>query len=235
MEDARARSSLTVYGIVDDGITYVSNVGGHAVVQQSPGVFTASRFRVKGGKDLGGGPRAIFQLENAFTLNNGTFGQGSAGVTRQLGRQAFVGLASPYGTVTGAPVRVHVRSRLLLDGCVRDIAQSSSGDAHPAQRQQRQQRQHAGLRPGRGSARRQLGEVLERKLRRHRVRRAARFWLPAWHVCERIDQELSSSLYAAVGYQRSHSGYDAQIYNFAPTDLAENGQLVAHVGIRHLF
>jgi predicted porin len=99
-QGVNAQTSVTTYGIMDDGITYVSNVGGHSFVQQSSGVFSASRFGFKGNEDLGSGFRAIFQLENGFTVNNGVLGQGSPGVSRLFGRQAYVGLASPYGSVT---------------------------------------------------------------------------------------------------------------------------------------
>jgi predicted porin len=52
---------------------------------------------VKGIEDLGGGLKALFQLENGFDPSNGRLGQGN----RLFGRQAFVGLTSDqYGTLT---------------------------------------------------------------------------------------------------------------------------------------
>jgi predicted porin len=52
---------------------------------------------LKGSEDLGGGLKAIFQLENGFNVANGKLGQGG----REFGRQAYVGLSSnQYGTVT---------------------------------------------------------------------------------------------------------------------------------------
>ncbi|RAF76601.1 porin, partial [Burkholderia multivorans] len=42
------------------------------------------------------GLKAIFTLENGFDVNSGRLGQGSL----MFGRQAYVGLSSPYGTVT---------------------------------------------------------------------------------------------------------------------------------------
>ncbi|WP_049018077.1 porin, partial [Burkholderia multivorans] len=47
-------------------------------------------------EDLGGGLKAIFTLENGFDVNSGRLGQGGL----MFGRQAYVGLSSPYGTVT---------------------------------------------------------------------------------------------------------------------------------------
>lgn len=45
---------------------------------------------------LSGGYKAVFTLESGFNLNNGTLGQGG----RLFGRKAFVGISTPYGTVT---------------------------------------------------------------------------------------------------------------------------------------
>ncbi|MBN3817784.1 porin [Paraburkholderia sp. Se-20369] len=102
---ASAQSSVTLYGIVDAGITYRSNerVGkpgaytGHSNVGLTSGNLSGSRWGIKGTEDLGGGLRALFVLENGFDIANGTSGQGG----RQFGRQAFVGVGSDrYGTVT---------------------------------------------------------------------------------------------------------------------------------------
>ena len=101
---AAAQSSVTLYGIVDAGVTYRSNerVGsagaytGHSSVghDRQP---VRQPLGIKGSEDLGGGMRALFVLENGFDITNGTSGQGG----RQFGRQAFVGLGSDrYGTVT---------------------------------------------------------------------------------------------------------------------------------------
>jgi len=93
---AQAQSSVTLYGIVDDGIQYTTNqAGGHAY-QLASGTLSASRFGFRGREDLGGGYATIFQLENGFNVNSGKLGQNG----REFGRQAFVGIESPYGTVT---------------------------------------------------------------------------------------------------------------------------------------
>ncbi len=61
------------------------------------GNIQGSRWGLKGTEDLGGGLKAIFQLENGFDPNNGRLGQGG----RLFGRQAYVGLThDAYGTVT---------------------------------------------------------------------------------------------------------------------------------------
>ena len=99
---AHAQSSVTLYGLIDAGITYTNNQHtapgqGHSNVQMTSGSVNGSRFGLRGAEDLGGGLKAIFTLENGFGINDGTMKQGS----RLFGRQAFVGLASEqFGAVT---------------------------------------------------------------------------------------------------------------------------------------
>ena len=98
---AYAQSSVTLYGIIDEGVNYTSNVatpaGGKALFNLSSGVLQGSRWGMKGAEELGGGLRAIFTLENGFDLNTGKLSQGGL----EFGRQAFVGLSSnTAGTVT---------------------------------------------------------------------------------------------------------------------------------------
>jgi predicted porin len=94
---AHAQSSVTLYGLIDAGLTYSSAQKGHAAYQATSGTVNGSRFGLRGAEDLGGGLKAIFTLENGFNIDNGNMGQKS----RLFGRQAFVGLASnQYGAVT---------------------------------------------------------------------------------------------------------------------------------------
>jgi predicted porin len=93
---AHAQSSVTLYGVLDAGITYTSNVGGHSNWQQTSGGIDQSRFGLRGSEDLGGGLKAIFTLESGFNLGNGRFANNNG----LFNRQAFVGLSSNYGTVT---------------------------------------------------------------------------------------------------------------------------------------
>ncbi|KWK80536.1 porin [Burkholderia ubonensis] len=101
---AHAQSSVTLYGIVDNGIAYQNNssstgatTGGHSKVQMSTGVWAGSRFGLKGSEDLGGGTKAVFQLEAGVKTNDGT-SQWAGGI---FTRQAWVGLTNPtYGTLT---------------------------------------------------------------------------------------------------------------------------------------
>jgi predicted porin len=99
---AHAQSSVTLYGLIDESVQYVNNatpVGGH-VVQLFSGNLQGSRFGLKGSEDLGGGLKAIFQLENGFNVNNGKMGTYN-GTSLLFGRQAYVGLShDSYGTFT---------------------------------------------------------------------------------------------------------------------------------------
>ena len=94
-EAAQAQSSVTLYGVADDGITYTNNQGGHANYQTFSGGLGGSKFGLLGSEDLGGGTKAIFQLESGYDLNSGKLGYNQ----RLWGRQAFVGLSGDYGSV----------------------------------------------------------------------------------------------------------------------------------------
>jgi len=90
-----AQSSVTLYGVVDDGITYTNNQGGHAAYQTFSGGLGGSKFGFLGKEDLGGGTSAIFQLESGYDLNSGKLGYNQ----RLFGRQSYVGLNGNYGSV----------------------------------------------------------------------------------------------------------------------------------------
>jgi predicted porin len=96
---AFAQSSVTLYGILDTGIEYVShaNAAGDHVVRM-PGITgeIPSRWGLRGAEDLGGGYKAVFALESGFNTRGGDSGQGG----RLFGRQAWVGIASPYGQLS---------------------------------------------------------------------------------------------------------------------------------------
>ncbi|SIT47298.1 Outer membrane protein porin [Paraburkholderia piptadeniae] len=90
---AHAQSSVTLYGLIDAGITYANKVAtstGHdSVVKYGDGVASGSRWGLRGAEDLGGGMKALFVLESGFSTGDGTSGQGGA----LFGRQAFVGVS----------------------------------------------------------------------------------------------------------------------------------------------
>jgi predicted porin len=87
---------VTLYGVLDEGLNYNSNAGGHQLYSLTSGGLQASRWGLRGAEDLGGGTKAIFVLENGFDVSTGKLGQGGL----MFGRQAYVGLSSRLGTVT---------------------------------------------------------------------------------------------------------------------------------------
>ncbi len=93
---AHAQSSVSLYGIIDAGITYVSNAGGAHQYLFDDGISYGNRIGFMGTEDLGGGLSAVFKLENGFKLGTGRLNQGGA----LFGRQAYVGLGNSWGTLT---------------------------------------------------------------------------------------------------------------------------------------
>jgi predicted porin len=96
---SHAQSAVTLYGIIDTGVEYVTNVGPHkssSVHMPSLTASLPSLWGLRGKEDLGGGLSAVFVLESGFAPAQGSLNQGG----RLFGRQAYVGLASQWGTVT---------------------------------------------------------------------------------------------------------------------------------------
>ncbi|SAK98458.1 outer membrane porin OpcP [Caballeronia calidae] len=93
---AHAQSSVTLFGIVDEGINYISNDHGHSNWTNTSGVLQGSRWGLKGAEDVGGGLKVVFWLESGFSAANG-----SLALNRMWARQSWVGLSSAnYGTLT---------------------------------------------------------------------------------------------------------------------------------------
>jgi predicted porin len=93
-------STVTLYGVIDQAVEYVSNVslgngqtGG--ISRVTGGATTAARWGLRGREDLGGGLAALFTLESGFSGDTGVLG--TAG--RLFGRQAYVGLKGSFGEV----------------------------------------------------------------------------------------------------------------------------------------
>ncbi|KAG8153397.1 porin [Burkholderia catarinensis] len=112
--NARAQSSVVMYGILDIGMQSLTNVGrdGKSSLGMLGSAFLPSRFGFKGDEDLGGGYGAIFQLENGFDLGKGTF------VTpgTLFNRLSSVGFRSPYGRLTfGRQYSVQFDKTVLYD------------------------------------------------------------------------------------------------------------------------
>ncbi|GAB6852335.1 porin [Paraburkholderia kururiensis] len=103
---AHAQSSVTLYGVIDESLEYVSNAGGPgaAGAQRRYGLDNSavgvSLWGLKGKEDLGGGLAALFQLESGFNTTNGSV-SGQQPAASLFSRDAFVGLSSErFGTLT---------------------------------------------------------------------------------------------------------------------------------------
>ncbi|KAF1040134.1 MAG: Outer membrane porin protein [Burkholderia lata] len=84
-----AQSTVTLFGLIDQGIDYTSNVRDHGVTEMLSGAAQGSRWGVRGSEALGGKLSAVFQLENGFDASSGRLMEGG----RMFGRQAWVGIA----------------------------------------------------------------------------------------------------------------------------------------------
>lgn len=91
-----AQSSVTLYGILDEGVLFNSNANGKHLVAMQAGAESSERWGIRGDEDLGGSLHAIFRLENGFTSATGAFLQGGD----EFGRAAYVGMSNQYGTIT---------------------------------------------------------------------------------------------------------------------------------------
>jgi predicted porin len=93
---AHAQSSVTLYGLIDEGLDWQNNARGSSLTSLGSGLLQGSRFGLRGKEDLGSGLSAVFVLENGFDVNTGKLGQGGL----MFGRQAWTGLSSDQGTLT---------------------------------------------------------------------------------------------------------------------------------------
>lgn len=94
---AFAQSSVTLYGSLDAGLGYVSNLHGSTAYIAEQGTLQADRFGFQGVEEIGAGRSVVFRLESGFVTTTGA----SASSSTLFNRQAYVGLAdSTLGTVT---------------------------------------------------------------------------------------------------------------------------------------
>ncbi|RQO55456.1 porin [Paucibacter sp. KBW04] len=96
---AWAQSSVTMYGIVDAGVRYISNSGTApgtgALWQVVPGGMSQSRLGFNITEDMGGGLKAIANLEHRLNSDTGT------SAAADFWRQSWVGLQSnDFGRIT---------------------------------------------------------------------------------------------------------------------------------------
>ncbi|ANJ72325.1 porin [Ralstonia insidiosa] len=94
---AAQSSNVTLYGIVDSGIEYVNHAGpnGGGVTRLVSGGKNTSRWGMRGTEDLGGGLKAVFNLESGIAVDTGKLDTDNV----LFDRRAVVGLAGGFGQV----------------------------------------------------------------------------------------------------------------------------------------
>jgi predicted porin len=95
---AHAQSNVTVYGLLDAGLVSERGCADCPPTRLSSGIASGSRLGVRGSEALGGGTAAIFTLESGVEVDTGKLDRDQGG--RLFGRQAFVGLQGPLGSIT---------------------------------------------------------------------------------------------------------------------------------------
>ncbi len=98
---AMAQSSVTLYGVLDTGVSYFKGDDSVYGLTKTGG-NTNSRLGFRGVEDLGNGLKATFNLEGGMNVDDGTgyLGAGGANDTGfQFRRTSTVGLAGNFGEV----------------------------------------------------------------------------------------------------------------------------------------
>jgi predicted porin len=92
---AQSSTNVQVYGLIDAGVEYVTNAApnGSSMTRVISGGKNTSRWGFRGTEDLGGGLKAVFNLEGGILLDTGA--QDGA----LFKRQANVGLEGGFGRV----------------------------------------------------------------------------------------------------------------------------------------
>ncbi|WP_159918150.1 porin [Pantoea sp. 18069] len=98
---AQAQSQVTLYGIIDTNLEYLSDMpstggGASSLVRMGNSGLQGPRLGFRGSEDLGNGLKAIFTLEHGFNSDTGT----NADATRFFNRGAFIGLESSNHRLT---------------------------------------------------------------------------------------------------------------------------------------
>jgi predicted porin len=97
-----AQSTVTIYGIADAAVRYVNgltNANAPSNTSQgtiSSGVDNTSRLGFRGSEDLGGGMKAVFNMEMGVNFATGA----PADAVKLFDRASFVGLENTWGTIT---------------------------------------------------------------------------------------------------------------------------------------
>lgn len=114
---ASAQTSLSIYGIIDTGI-HIANTGNGNQYNLASGISDGSRLGFKGTEELGGGFKAIFNLEARFEADTGA--NTNAYPTANVGTALFANTAPIFGLLGpfGPALREGLLARLQSDRIV---------------------------------------------------------------------------------------------------------------------
>ncbi|MHB1200282.1 MAG: porin [Polaromonas sp.] len=114
---AMAQSTVTLYGVADAGINYVSGLKNGSSTAIASGIMEGSRWGLKGVEDLGGGYKAIFTLENRFEIDTGSLSNTPASGTQlpdRMSSAAGLGLTGAAAAV--APLVIPGVNSVIASG-----------------------------------------------------------------------------------------------------------------------
>jgi len=112
---ASAQSSVTVYGSIDGGVRYQTNVdaAGSGLLSTTSGNYYPNRLGFRGKEDLGNGLNAHFQLESGFNDKTGALDNTNNVL---FNRTAAVGVGGAWGSIDlGRQYTVAFRTEKFLD------------------------------------------------------------------------------------------------------------------------
>jgi predicted porin len=112
---AFAQSSVQIYGTIDGGLRYQTNVdaAGNHLLSATSGNYYSNRLGFRGKEDLGNGLNAHFQLESGFKSDTGELDNANNVL---FNRTAAVGLGGAWGSIdVGRQYTVGFRTEKFLD------------------------------------------------------------------------------------------------------------------------
>ena len=98
---AAQTNGVTLYGIVDlgmrhgSGLTASNGASAGSTDSLGSGINTTSRWGLRGSEDLGGGAKALFQLESGLNADTGA----QANASKYFDRASWLGLQGGWGTL----------------------------------------------------------------------------------------------------------------------------------------
>ncbi|GJH25587.1 porin [Caballeronia novacaledonica] len=100
-----AQNSVVMFGLVDAGISYISNRGGASSWKMDDGIGVPNLFGLQGSEDIDASTKAVFRLVAQYMLGTGSIVGFKSNADQSSGllfsREAFVGLADDHlGTLT---------------------------------------------------------------------------------------------------------------------------------------